>query len=133
MKNCPTVLVLIVLIAVFGCASDKKKNDLDVTLRFYERSIKWGSYRDAQSLSDTPVAQERLDQYKDIKVISYEVLRQEVTGDFDQLSQVVEIKFYHQDQGTIKTVRDKQVWTFDDDRDVWVLQTGLPDFISAAR
>jgi hypothetical protein len=117
-------------VVVSGCATDKRKESMDGTLRLYEKSIKWGSYGDAQTLTDQPVPQETLDQYGDIKVISYEVIRQELVGDFEQINQLVEIKFYHQQQGKILTVRDNQVWVYDPEREIWRLQTGLPDFRS---
>jgi hypothetical protein len=131
MRNRVLVLILAVLVLMTGCASDKRKTTMDDTLRLYERSIKWGNYADAQILTQKPFTQETLDRYRDIKVISYEVVRQEVIGDFDQLNQVVEIKFFHEQQGTIKTVRDSQVWIYDDERDAWKLDSGLPDFMSA--
>jgi hypothetical protein len=131
MKSWLFVLVLAILIG--GCATEKRKERLDETLRFYERSIKWGSYAAARTLIEQPVAQERLDRYQAIKVISYEVLRQEVVGDFEQINQIVDIKFYHEQQGTIQTVRDTQVWIYDHDRATWLLQTGLPDFLSVVK
>lgn len=106
---------------------------MDSILRLYEKSIKWGMYTDAQSVVENPEPQELLDRYQEVKVVSYEVVRQEIVGDFEQLNQLVEIKFYHEQQGTIKTVRDPQMWTYDDDRETWVLQSGLPDFMSATQ
>ncbi|MCI0654844.1 MAG: hypothetical protein L0Y39_10260 [Methylococcaceae bacterium] len=130
MKNWLSAFAVTILAVIAGCASEKKMESMDTTLRLYERSIKWGSYADAQSLSAKPEPQERLDRYKEIKVISYEVLRQEIVGDFEQINQIVDIKFYHEQQGKIETVRDTQVWIYDKDREIWVLQTGLPDFMS---
>ncbi|MGH8500581.1 MAG: hypothetical protein ACRERV_17470 [Methylococcales bacterium] len=124
------VIIATVLIGLAGCASDKKKTDMNSALRFYEKAIKWGNYADTRILTEKPETREILDQYKDIKVISYEVLGQEIIGDFEQLNQVVEIKFYHEQQGAIKTIRDVQVWLYNKDRDSWVLKTGLPDFMS---
>ncbi|MCI0655289.1 MAG: hypothetical protein L0Y39_12570 [Methylococcaceae bacterium] len=103
---------------------------MNAVLSLYERSIKWGDYADARLLTEKPEPQERLDQYNAIKVISYDVIDQKIVGDFEQLNQVVEIKFYHEQQGTVKTVRDVQVWLYNKDRDTWVLKTGLPDFMS---
>ncbi|MCI0666450.1 MAG: hypothetical protein L0Y43_00170, partial [Methylococcaceae bacterium] len=128
--NWLSAFAVTILAVIAGCASEKKMESMDTTLRLYERSIKWGSYADAQSLSAKPEPQERLDRYKEIKVISYEVLRQEIVGDFEQINQIVDIKFYHEQQGKIETVRDTQVWIYDKDREIWVLQTGLPDFMS---
>ncbi len=126
------VLALVAVLVVSGCATatDKKKQSMDGALRLYEKSIRWGSYGDAQTLTDMPVPQETLDRYEEIKVISYEVIRQDIVGDFEQLNQIVEIKFYHQQQGKILTVRDNQVWNYDKEREIWRLQTGLPDFMS---
>ncbi|MGR9105317.1 MAG: hypothetical protein ACU843_00145 [Gammaproteobacteria bacterium] len=127
------LMVTTVLFGLSGCASDNKKETLDASLRLYERSIRWGNFSDARLLTETPEALERLDPYQGIKVISYEVLRRETVGDFQQLNQTVEIKFYHEDDAKIRTLRDTQVWLYDEKRQTWVLQTGLPDFESALR
>lgn len=122
-----------ILVGLAGCASDPRQTTMDQALRSYEKSIKWGSFADAQKLIQQPQAQDLLDRYQAIEVISYEVLRQEIVGDFEQINQVVEIKFYHEQQATIKTIRDIQVWIYDEDRVSWVLTTGLPDFMSGVR
>lgn len=132
MKKIAIILFFTSLILA-GCASEQRKTSMDSTLRLYEKSIKWGLYSDAQSVVEKPEPQELLDRYEEIKVISYEVVHQEIVGDFEQLNQIVEIKFYHEQQGTIKTVRDPQVWIYNDDREAWVLESGLPDFISATQ
>lgn len=125
------VILLVSGLLLTGCASEKRKTNMDATLRLYEKSIKWGMYADAQTVLENPEPQELLDRYGEVKVVSYDVVRQEIVGDFEQLNQIVDIKFYHEQQGTIKTVRDVQMWIYDDDRETWVLQSGLPDFMSA--
>ncbi|MGH8475136.1 MAG: hypothetical protein ACRERS_00735 [Methylococcales bacterium] len=133
MKNWVYVMMAAMLIDLTGCASEKKRENMDAALRLYEQSIRWGSYTDAQLALENPQSQEQLDSYKDIKVISYEVKSQEIVGDFEQLNQIVDIKFYHEQQGVIQTLRDVQVWLYDQDRNGWVLKTGLPDFLSVFR
>lgn len=127
------MLILATSVWLAGCGEDPRKQSMSGTLRLYERSIKWGVYSDAQLMVSQPRSREQLEEYADIKVISYEVVQQELSDDLDELKQEVEIKFYHNQQGVIKTLRDHQRWTYDEERKVWELQSGLPDFMSVFR
>ena len=127
------ISVLTACLGLLGCAEDPRKDSMSDTLRLYERSIKWGEYSDAQLLTTQPATQAQLEEYENIKVISYEVVQHEMSDDLNEIRQVVEIKFFHNTQGIIKTLRDHQVWNYDDERKVWELQSGLPDFMAVFR
>ena len=133
MKKLRVILILAVLAAIIGCASsDKREEGLEAVLRHYERSIKWGSYTEARMMAgEEAPAQEEVDPYKEIKVISYEVISQTIIGDFQEMDQVVEIKFYHEQQAKMRTLRDTQRWVYDQEQKTWVLKSGFPDFLSA--
>lgn len=127
------ILIAILLLAglLSGCQGEKRKNLMDQTLRLYERSIKWGAFLDAQTLLleiENPL---KPGEMKEIKVTSYEVLQQQIGGDFERLDQVVEIKFFHEQQGTVHTLIDNQTWVYDEESETWLLQSGMPDFNSA--
>ncbi len=127
-----TVWLLLVLTIGFGaCSTDKKKMDMDNTLRLYEKSIRWGAYGDAQTVQKDLSNFVDPEKFSEIKVISYDVIRQEIHGDFDRVDQTVEIRFYHEQQGTVKKLVDQQTWLYDEDRGIWQLEGPLPNFNSA--
>ncbi len=122
--------LLVLLFIVFGCATEKRRNAIHDTLRLYEKTLRWGAYREAQTLK-LEVRKPLPEGLNEIKVTSYEIVSQSVTEDADQLEQTVEIKFYHEQQGMIKTLMDRQTWVYDDKLDGWFLESELPDFMSA--
>ena len=124
-------MIFLLVVSLYGCSTDKKKMQMDDTLRLYEKSIRWGQFAAAQTVQKDLshfVDPERL---KEIKVISYDVIRQEVHGDFDRVDQTVEIGFYHEQQGTVNKIIDQQSWVYDAEQGIWQLEGQLPDFSSA--
>lgn len=123
-------MLLFFVIVVTACSTDKKKTTMDNILRAYEQSIRWNAFVHAQALQKKitgPIHEE----LSEIKVISYKVIKQEISDDFTRLDQMVEIRFYHQQQGKEIKLIDEQTWLYDDDLEIWQLDGGLPDFNSA--
>ena len=124
-------LLFCLLFVVLACATNKKEITLEDTLRFYETSIRWGEFGDAQALQKEITAPLDPEKYREIKVISYEVIRQEIRNDYSRLDQTVEIRFYHEQQGKVQKLIDRQTWLYDNEQGIWLLDSDLPDFNSA--
>lgn len=120
------------LLAIFvvACSGAARQMSIEDTLRIYERSIRWGDYRDAQSLLKEIKKPLGRDDLREIKVVSYTVLGQRISDDSKRLDQTVEIRFYHEQQGTIRTLTDQQTWIYDTETEIWQLDDELPDFPS---
>lgn len=115
---------------IAGCSGAARKMSIEDTLRIYERSIRWSAFEEAQGFQKKikkPLGQDDL---REIKVVSYTVKNQTIKDDFKRLNQTVEIQFYHEQQGTIKTITDKQTWIYDTETEIWQLDDDLPDFLS---
>ena len=124
--------MLLFFVVAAACATDKKLTKMDNILRAYKESIRWNAFVHAQALQKeiTGPIDEALDE---IKVTSYEVIKQEIRDDFTRLDQTVEIRFYHQQQAKEIKLIDEQTWLYDDELETWQLDGGLPDFNSAIR
>lgn len=118
-------------VSIAACSGAARQSSIDDTLRVYERSIRWGEYGDAQRLQKEIKKPLGRDDLREIKVVSYTVIGQRMSDDSKRLDQTVEIRFYHEQQGTIKTVTDQQTWIYNTDAKVWQLDDELPDFLSA--
>ena len=46
----------------------------------------------------------------------------------DVAIQLVEIKYYLMSYQTLKTLRDKQVWMYDEETARWLLDSPMPEF-----
>ena len=127
-------LFYFLLLFVAGCASVSDRLTMN---KFGEASSAYGEailfshyeaanlYRKSGGAADKPPDFEKL---KNIKVAMYDVKQVDLSEDKRHVSQVVEIKYYKQDNMIIKTVRDEQLWEYDPDDNRWYLSSGLPQF-----
>ncbi len=123
-------MLLIFFVVAIACSTDKKKTKMDDVLRSYRKSIRWNAFAHAQGVQKK-IAGPIDTELGEIKVTSYDVIKQEISDDFTRVDQTVEIKFYHQRQGKELTLIDEQTWLYDEELEVWQLDGNLPDFSSA--
>jgi hypothetical protein len=127
---------LAMLVFVAGCASNDVKRrveDLDKTVRAYEKLIRWGYFEDAAAFrrarpsSPTPLAY-NADRYRDIRVTSYDEAKRTLSSTGKEAAVVSEIGFYRTDMGIVKALRYPQLWWYSATEKHWFLDSDLPDF-----
>lgn len=122
-------LGLLASLVLAACSHDFALMKLEDQLAGYGAAVRWGLYQralDYLARVPEPVPDFRL--LKNIKVTSYQpVFRKEETGE-KKLRQTVEIRYVHLEHLVEKTLIDEQTWTYDEDRDRWRLESGLPAF-----
>lgn len=122
------------LMALAGCASDKRSEALNRTLMGYASAIRWGDFTQAQTFIDKDYAEEhpissveqgRLQQ---LRVTGYdEGAGPRPDGD-DDVVQVVQISAVNINTQAERSIVDRQRWHYDREKNKWRLMTGLPDF-----
>lgn len=118
----------------FGCAKieDMKKMDrFDVTTRAYTHSIRWSEFEDAvMFLKSTEDDSNSPDPefLKIIRVTDYTIKKTAVSEDQTQVVQIVDISYYRNDRMIVKTIREKELWEWDVEKNDWELSSGLPKF-----
>jgi hypothetical protein len=127
------LLALLLIATLMGCASDGRKNKLDMTLLKYANAIRWGEFEQAMNYME-PELREKLrpagidaERLKQLKVSRYEETPMVKEDDFT-VSQVVRIEVYNVHTQANRSVTDRQVWKYHKKDDTWYLQTGLPNF-----
>jgi hypothetical protein len=68
------------------------------------------------------------DEMKLVQVIRYDVKETAVSKDKLAVSQIVEIQYYRHDRPVQKTAREQQEWRWDEEKRVWLLHSGFPQF-----
>lgn len=123
-------LFLALLFSLYGCISDPKIAELEDTLRAYERVIRWSDFRMVPGFRSPEKAKEELafDKLKFIKVTGYATKQLAISDTGVEAGQVVEIRFYNENEAREKVVLDRQKWVYDRDVDHWVLASELPAF-----
>ncbi len=121
-------LLLVLLSLLFqGCASESRLRMLDDTLKVYSDTIRWGRYEDAAQLAQKKPALDKRTT-GNIKVTSYKERQRDVDADAKMATRVVEIRYYDEEIGKEHVLVDKQVWTFFEEPEGWLLTSDMPVF-----
>ena len=125
---------LVAVWLVVGCASmmdQVKMNKFADTSKSYGEALLWGHF-EAANLYRKPVLAENekpdFEKLKNVKVAQYDVKDMKVSDDGSKINQDAEITYFHRNKMILKTLRDQQVWEFDDKDGRWYLTTPLPLF-----
>lgn len=128
-----TIVLLGLTALLTACPKTKEETDLSDTLLQYDTVIRWAQWDAAVDfvapdyLEEHPVTRLDLDRLRLFRVTQY-VVRSAVPFDNGKgLIQVVEIKMFNKNQARERTVIDEQEWKYDEERERWLLHSGLPD------
>jgi hypothetical protein len=124
----------IALMALAGCATDKRNQALNKTLMNYAAAIRWGDFPGAQSFVDKDYAAEHpmssIDQgrLQQLRVTGYDEGSGPRPDGDDDVVQVVQINVVNVNTQAERGIVDRQRWHYDRETNKWTLMTGLPDF-----
>jgi len=123
------IVILLLPLLLMACAAKNRQVHLDNTLRQYEQAIRWGLFPVAYALQKAPAKAPDFDYLREIKVTEYEPLGRPVVSEGgNRIDQTVEIRYYHEDYGKEQVLIDKQIWRYDEEKDVWLLDSAMPEF-----
>ena len=118
-----------------GCASMESKErieSLDRSLITYGKALRWGEYEEAALYrlprDGRPVRSVNRDDFKDIRVTSYQVFEQRFNRVQTEARVTMSISYYHEDTGTARTITDQQTWWYEPNQKRWFLDGDLPEF-----
>lgn len=122
------VVLIGVSVLLSACLSNEMMNSLDDTLRAYEKTVRWGNYQDILRFTKTDLMQyqQQAKKLESIRVTDYKEKHRVYSDKTDQLIQLVEISYYNERNNRVKTIDNKQTWTYDRDLHRWILSSGLP-------
>jgi hypothetical protein len=126
-------LVTVSMLALGGCATDKRKDDLTTTLNAYASEVRWGDFNGAQKFLDPkeleahPIPPLEMSRYQQYKVSEYDEGNGPTPNGEFEVKQVVKINLVNQHTQQERTVTDHQTWRYDQESKHWYLESGLPD------
>lgn len=132
----PTNLVATVfaVLIITSCAStsgmEKARTE---ALEQYESMIRWSQWDGAvnyiapEYLEENPITRLDLDRLRLFRVTAYTVRSTQVYDEGKTLTQGVEIRLFHKSQAVERSIFDEQLWKYDEEAQVWLLHSGLPD------
>lgn len=97
----------------------------------YRDMITWGHYDEAAGYlrsnegTKTPTDLKQITRYR---VTDYDVKKRLLTDDGHEAWVVAIIQYYELDNGLLNTLRDEQLWWYDEVEERWYLGSSLPQF-----
>jgi hypothetical protein len=112
-----------------ACSHDYQLMKRSEQLNGYRSTIGWSQFKKSLNFhAHPPSPLPDWDALENIKVTAYEPLSEEMQADGKLMLQTVRIRYVHLDKMVEKAITDEQRWRYDDDKDRWLLETGLPQF-----
>ena len=127
-------ITVVAALALTGCIPPKKEKDLDSTLLKYEQMVRWSQWDAAATmiapeyLEENPISNLDMERLRLFRVTNY-TLRSAAPVDENEFRQVVEIRMFNKAQAREKAIVDQQIWKFDEEAEVWLLYSGLPNVL----
>ena len=128
---CIPVLLSVLLLA--GCATQKRSDTLTDTLQAYSSTLRWGDFQSAQMFLEPkyraahPLSKLDLERYKQVRVSGYDDGSGPVPAGKDDVQQTVHIGLINNNTQSERIIVDHQTWHYDATRQHWWLTSGLPD------
>ena len=120
------VVTILFLPACQSMAEHKRQNALDTALKLYGNTLRWhGPENQADFLKD-PAS---MPTYKDVRLVSYDVVQQPAVVDDNLVSQVARIEYVHTGTQVIRTIDDRQLWESNEEGTIW-LRVNTPPSLS---
>ena len=127
------IIILGLATLLTACPKTKEESDLSDTLLKYDTVVRWAQWDAAvdfvspEYLEENPVTRLDLDRLRLFRVTQYTVRSAVNVDDGKGLVQEVEIRMFNKNQARERTVIDEQYWKYDEERERWLLHSGLPD------
>lgn len=126
------VLALCLLAAAPAALAKSREKALTETLLAYAATIRWGSFEQAESFvapeyrAAHPLTSLELERYKQVQITQYTDTAPVPISE-DEVHQTVEIGLVNVNTQDARTIVDRQVWIYNKEGKVWLLNSGLPD------
>lgn len=128
-----TIAMLGLALLLTACPKTKQESDLSDTLLKYDTVVRWAQWDAAvdfispEYLEEHPVTRLDLDRLRLFKVTQYTVRSAVNIDEGNGLLQEVEIRMFNKNRARELSIIDEQYWKFDEERERWLLHSGLPD------
>lgn len=127
------LLLSLAVVTLVACTSNPVTKSRSEAFKQYETIIRWSQWDAAADFisldyqAEHPITRLEMDRLRLFRVTQYNLRSANVFDDGKSASQTVEIKMFNSNQGVERTIIDQQEWQWDEDRERWLLHSGLPD------
>jgi hypothetical protein len=127
------VLLVLVLLSPIGCATLAERSRMEkfgLISESFERALRTSDYTAAVKYIDPSAADATpdLQKLRNFKIAEYKVTRVHVSEDRLTITQDVDLQYFRLNSNILHSTHYPQTWHFQPEEEIWLLQTGLPDF-----
>ena len=127
------VLGFIITVVLIGCATlaeHSRMTRFEKISERYKELVLLSEFEAACMFGDTEnmIEDINFDALKNLKVTDYALKSYYISNDKLEINQSVEMEYHWLDEYRVRTILDKQIWKYDEEKKTWVLQTGFPRF-----
>ena len=135
------VLILGVALSLLlaGCGTNQKDKLQTETMDRYAMLVRWSQfdslvdYIHPDWLEAHPVRQLDVDRLHQFRVTEYRMRQLIALDDGSGVARVVQIRLHHIQTARERTIQHVEAWRWDDERERWLLHSGLPDVTAGRR
>jgi len=127
----PTALSLLMLIGCASAPSDKERQD---RFQSWENVVRWAEHKDGlidfidpDWLAENPISSLDIDRLQQFRVTEYRVRQVIADPEGLELERRVQLRLYHIHTARERTIDHRELWRYDEERDIWMLHSGIPD------
>lgn len=126
-------LVLLCLLLASACGTSSSVRERQAAMDRWEVLVRWNQFDNLVDfihpdyLAENPVTNLDIDRLNQFRVTEYRVRQVLVSPDSDEVQRQARIRLYHVHTGRERVVDYREIWRLDEDLDVWLLHSGLPD------
>ncbi len=125
------LMVLLLLAACAGGSQAQRKQEKAMTL--WQEMVRWNEYDGLIDmihpdwLADHPIRSVELERLRQFRVTEYRVRQVVSDPDGQRVVRRAQIRLYHVHSARERVIQHREVWRYDDERERWLLHSGLPD------
>lgn len=130
LSRTPRWLALGLALALSACSHDFQLMKMEEQLNRYGGFIRWSMFkRSLEFHAMPPSPPPDWQALGEVKVTYYQPLFRDVLMDGTLVQQSVDIRYVTGNSVVERGLMDEQRWRFDEGKDRWVLETGMPRFV----
>ena len=131
----PKIIIILSLILMMtacnGVGTKKKAEGLETAIDEYVAALRWGRFDKALEYhfdkeDNSPDIDTSKLEY--IKVTEHTFKKKVINDEIDEAALQLEVKYYHEEYGTVKKRIVDQVWWYKEETESWLISSEFPKF-----
>lgn len=129
----PLMLLMVVLLLTACASGSQAQRKQEKAMNLWQEMVRWNEYDGLVDmihpdwLADHPIRSVELERLRQFRVTEYRVRQVISDPDEQRVVRRVQIRLYHIHSARERIIQHREVWRYDNERDRWLLHSGLPD------